>query len=33
MITIPAAEKAGMVIFVVSIALTIGTWGCLKFFY
>ncbi len=33
MITIPAAEKAGMVIFIVSIALTLGTWGCLKFFY
>ncbi len=33
MITVPAAEKVGVIIFVVSIALTLGTWGCLKFFY
>ncbi|HNQ91861.1 MAG TPA: succinate dehydrogenase, cytochrome b556 subunit [Alphaproteobacteria bacterium] len=33
MITIPATQKAGFVIFVVSIALTLSTWGCLKYFY
>ena len=33
MLTIPATQRAGFVIFVVSIALTLGTWGCLKFFY
>ncbi|HOO50706.1 MAG TPA: succinate dehydrogenase, cytochrome b556 subunit [Alphaproteobacteria bacterium] len=33
MITIPAAEKAGFFIFVVSIALTFGLWGCIKFFF
>lgn len=33
MITIPAAEKAGFIIFVVSISLTLGLWGCIKFFY
>jgi len=32
MITVPAAEKAGYIIFVVSIALTLGLWGCIKFY-
>lgn len=32
MISIPASEKAGFLIFVVSIALTLGLWGCLTFY-
>ena len=30
LMTIPQAEKAGKVIFIVSIALTLATWGVLK---
>ena len=30
LMTIPQAEKAGKVIFVVSIAMTLATWGVLK---
>ncbi len=33
MISVEAADRAGVIIFVVSIALTLGLWGCLKFFY
>lgn len=29
-LTIPQAEKAGAIIFIVSIALTLATWGALK---
>lgn len=31
LLTIPQAVKAGYVIFIVSIALTLATWGCVKF--
>ena len=31
LLTIPKAVKAGYVIFIVSIALTLATWGCVKF--
>lgn len=32
LLTIPQADKAGKMIFIVSIALTLATWGVLKFF-
>lgn len=32
MITIAGAERAGMVIFILSITLTLALWGCVKFF-
>ena len=31
LMTIPQAEKAGKIIFIVSIAMTLATWGVLKF--
>jgi len=31
LLTIPQAERAGKIIFIVSIALTLATWGVLKF--
>ena len=33
LITVPQATKAGYVIFIVSIAMTFATWGCVKFFF
>lgn len=33
LLTIPQAKKAGFVIFIVSIALTLGMWACVKMFY
>lgn len=33
LLTIPQAEKAGVIIFVVAASLTLGVWGCVKFFY
>lgn len=33
LLTIPQATKAGYVIFIVSIAMTLATWGCVKFFF
>jgi succinate dehydrogenase / fumarate reductase cytochrome b subunit len=32
LLTIPQAEKAGRIIFIVSIALTISVWASIKFF-
>lgn len=32
LLTIPQADRAGKVIFIVSIALTLATWGTLKLF-
>lgn len=31
--TIPQTKKAGFVIFIVSIALTLGMWACVKMYY
>ncbi len=33
LITVPQATKAGYMIFIVSIAMTLATWGCVKFFF
>lgn len=33
MITIAAAERAGIVIFILAVTLTLALWGCVKFFY
>ncbi len=32
LLTIPEAEKAGKIIFIVAISLTVATWGVLKLF-